>query len=105
MDRAVLILFSTLALAPAAQAEDTWGKIGGVASKGMKAVGNTIGSTAELLENDDAPAETRAKLDRMDSEVPARLMAENEDARALMDISAGYAALDMSKVTVFALSG
>lgn len=105
MIRRALILWFAVVLSPAAQAEDTLGKIGSVVSKGLKAAGNTIESTAELMENEENPAETRAKLDRKEAEVLAGLLAENEEARALMDVSAGYAAFDMRKVTVFPLSG
>lgn len=73
--------------------------------KGLEAVGETIESTTELVQDEATPAETRAKLDAMQVEVMSRLLAENEQAREAMDISAGYAVFDMRQVTVFPLSG
>lgn len=104
--RRYTLLISLVLFAPTvAQAEGTLGKVGSAVGKGLKSVGNTIESTAELVQDEETPAETRAKLDRMEVDVLQRLLAENEQARTLKDVSAGYAAFDMRKVTVFPLSG
>lgn len=105
MIRFFLTLSFAFFLSTTAHAEDTLGKIGSAVGKGLQAVGDTIESTAELVEDEESPAETRAKLDRMEDEVITRLLSENDDARNFMDISAGYAAFDMRRLTVFPLSG
>ncbi len=78
--------------------------VGSTVEKGVGAVDDTIDSTADLLSNEATPEETRAKLDVMASDVLAQLLAENPEAQALYDVSAGYAVFDSRKVTVFPVS-
>ena len=80
-------------------------KVGDAVGKGIDAVGDSIDSTSELVQDEETPQQTRAKLDQMASNVMARLMAENEQAKSTMAESAGYAAFDMRQVTIFPLSG
>ncbi|WP_171207375.1 MULTISPECIES: hypothetical protein [unclassified Ruegeria] len=79
--------------------------VGTTVQKGAAAVDNTIDSTTELLSNEATPEETRAKLDGMASDILDQLLAENPEAGALYDLSAGYAVFDSRKVTVFPVSG
>ncbi|CUJ87918.1 hypothetical protein RUE5091_00613 [Ruegeria denitrificans] len=78
--------------------------VGNTIEKGANAVEGTINSTTDLVTNEATPEETRAKLDIMASEVLTQLLAENPDAKALYDVSAGYAVFDSRKVTVFPVS-
>ncbi|WP_170782478.1 hypothetical protein [Ruegeria lacuscaerulensis] len=79
-------------------------KVGDTVDKGVDAVGNTVDSTAELVSNEATPEETRAKLDVMADEVLTQLLAQNPEADALYQLSAGYAVFDSRKVTVFPVS-
>ncbi|GAB5436853.1 lipid-binding SYLF domain-containing protein [Falsiruegeria mediterranea] len=78
--------------------------VGSAVEQGAKVVGETVNSTTELVSNEDTPEATRARLDAMSEQILAQLLAENADARQLFDQSAGYAAFDSRKVTVFPVS-
>lgn len=78
--------------------------VGDTIGKGADAVDETLDSTTNLVTNEATPEETRAKLDAIANEVLTQLLAENPDANALYDISAGYAVFDSRKVTVFPVS-
>ncbi|WP_037315815.1 hypothetical protein [Ruegeria halocynthiae] len=78
--------------------------VGSTIEKGATAVGDTIDSTTDLVTNEATPEETRAKLDVMANDVLAQLMAENPEAQALFDVSAGYAVFDSRKISVFPVS-
>jgi len=101
-----------LGLANAAHANDLLDNVGNaldrgaeIVGKGVDAVGDTITSTKELVRDEETPEATRVKLDNMAGEVIARLLTENELARATFEESAGFAAFDMREVTIFPLSG
>ena len=79
-------------------------KVGEVAKKGVDAAGNAIDSTSELVKDEETPAATRVKLDRMADEVLTRLIAENPEAARALEVSAGYAAFDMRRISIFPLS-
>lgn len=81
------------------------GKVGEVAKKGVDAAGNAIDSTRELVKDEETPEATRTKLDRMADEVLARLIEENSEAARALELSAGYAAFDMRRISIFPLSG
>lgn len=78
--------------------------VGDVVSDGATAVGDAIDSTSELVSNEETPEQTRARLDAMADSILARLLAENAEAAALYEVSAGYAAFDSRQVTVFPFS-
>ncbi len=80
-------------------------KVGNVAKKGVDAVGDAVESTGDLVRNEETPEATRAKLDRMEADVMARLLAENAEAARAFEVVAGYAAFDTRQVTIFPLSG
>ncbi|MFA3917059.1 hypothetical protein [Ruegeria hyattellae] len=80
------------------------GKVGEVGKKGVDAVDNAIGSTSELVKDEETPEATRTKLDRMTDEVLARLIDENPEAARALEMSAGYAAFDMRRISIFPLS-
>ncbi len=80
------------------------GKVGDVAKKGVDAVGDTVESTSQLVSGEETSEATRAKLDKMASDVLARLLAENSEAALAYEVSAGYAAFDMRRVSIFPLS-
>ncbi len=77
------------------------GAVGDAIGKGVESVGESISSTDELLSNEETPEATRARLDAMSDSILARLLAENAQAAALYENSAGYAAFDSRKVTIF----
>lgn len=79
-------------------------KAGEVAKKGVDAAGNSIASTNELVKDEETPEATRAKLDGMADEVLARLITENPEAARTLEASAGYAAFDMRRISIFPLS-
>jgi lipid-binding SYLF domain-containing protein len=79
-------------------------KVGEITQKGVDAVGDAVESTNELVQNEETPAATRAKLDRMADEVLARLLAENPEAARAYEVSAGVAAFDMRRISIFPLS-
>ena len=112
---ACLVCVSVM-LAGVAYAQSTLEKIGGAIGKGTQAVGKTVSkganaisesidSTSELLRDEETPAQTRVRLDAMEAEILARLLAENEQAKETLQNSAGYAAFDMRQVTIFPVSG
>ncbi len=75
--------------------------VGNTVEKGVTGVGDAISSTDELLSNEETPEATRARLDAMADDILALLLAQNPKADALYRQSAGYAAFDSRKVTVF----
>ncbi|WP_146345066.1 hypothetical protein [Falsiphaeobacter marinintestinus] len=79
--------------------------VGDAIKNGAGAVGNavtdSVDSTSKLVSNEDTPEQTRARLDQMSTDILEQLLAENADARTLYASSAGYAAFDSRKVTVF----
>lgn len=78
--------------------------VGDAIAKGADAVGDTVSSTAELLSDEETPEQTRARLDQMAEDILARLLAENLQAQELFAKSAGYAAFDSRKVTIFPIT-
>lgn len=79
-------------------------KAGGAIDKGAQAVGESVTSTVDLVTNEATPEETRTKLDLMAGDVLGRLLVENDQAAMLFAQSAGYAAFDTRKLTVFPVS-
>ena len=77
--------------------------IGSAIEKGAEAVSNAADSTNNLIKNEETPEATRAKLDLMADEVISRLLSENPQAAEAYEISAGYAAFDMRRISVFPL--
>lgn len=75
--------------------------VGNTLNQGAEAVGRTVDSTVELFSDEDTPAQTRAKLDRMASEVLNRLLAENPAAAAAFPGASGYAVFDSRSITIF----
>ncbi len=78
--------------------------VGETVEQGARVVGDTVTSTTELVSNEDTPEATRARLDAMSDQILKQLLAENDEASSLFDQSAGYAAFDSRKVTVFPVS-
>jgi lipid-binding SYLF domain-containing protein len=63
-----------------------------------------VDSSVDLMTNEATPQETRDELDAMADETLARLFAEQPEAGALFDISAGYAVFDTRKMVLFGLA-
>lgn len=92
----------------AAKAADAVGrgakKVGEVTEQGVEKVGESVGSTVDLVTNEDTPAQTRAKLDAMADQTLARLLGENPAAADMFETSAGYAVFDSRRVSVYPVS-
>lgn len=104
-----MLLFTTIAFPVDAQGlldglKSGAGKVGNVAKKGVAAVGTAVESTGDLVKNEETPEATRAKLDNMAADILARLLRENSAAAQAHAESAGYAAFDMRRVSIFPLS-
>lgn len=80
------------------------GKVGEVTKKGVDVARNSIDSTSDLVKDEETPEATRTKLDRMEDEVLTRLIAENSEAAQALEVSAGIAAFDMRRISIFPLS-
>ncbi len=79
----------------AGDAAEAAGELGSKAVDHAKTMAN---EAVEDLGDSDTPAETRAKLDAMAQNSLARLVAEHENARPLVEESAGYAVFDTRQV-------
>ncbi|WP_170788660.1 lipid-binding SYLF domain-containing protein [Ruegeria lacuscaerulensis] len=104
MNKTVFCISITALLCGPAVADGLLDNIKKGAQKVGESVENTVNSTADLVKNEATPEETRAKLNVMADEVLTQLLAQNPEADALYQVSAGYAAFDSRKVTVFPVS-
>ena len=105
-----LLILLALSVASSAQAQSLGDKlgsgldaIGNAVERGADAVGEAVDSTQELVKDEETPEATRAKLDKMADDVLIRLLSENEAAAEAYKVSAGYAAFDMRRVSIFPL--
>jgi hypothetical protein len=69
-----------------------------------RAVGDTVDSTVALARGEGSPEATRAKLDQTAADTLARLFAENPEARAAFDRSAGYAVFDTRRSVLLGIA-
>lgn len=79
--------------------------IGNTANEVGTAIDNTVESTAEMVSNEDTPAETRARIDGVANETLTQLLAENPQAAELFSQSYGYAAFDARQVAIGGAAG
>jgi lipid-binding SYLF domain-containing protein len=79
-------------------AGDAASAAGELGSKAVDHAKTTANEAVEDLGDADTPADTRARLDAMAQDSLARLVAEHEDARPLVEESAGYAVFDTRQV-------
>lgn len=78
--------------------KDGAGKVVGAVEGVADNLGETIVSTVGLAATDKSPAETRAMVDTMAEASLQTLFANEPDAKALFDTSAGYAVFDTRKI-------
>lgn len=103
----IIILAALVSVAHGASAQSVFDKVAkgvskaGDAAKGVtNSVGNTIDSTSELISDEETPELTRQRLDATAEITLQRLFAENEAAKLLFDLSAGYAVFDTRRVAI-----
>jgi hypothetical protein len=80
------------------------GKVVGAVEDVADNLGETIDSTVGLAASDKSPAETRFMIDAMAAASLQRLFAEQHDAKALFDTTAGYAVFDTRKIGALGVS-
>ena len=108
---ALIAASAALGLAPTVDAQTFRERFGNVMTGAGKAVAgatnhveDAVSSTTDLMVNEPTPEATRAKLDAMSVEILNRLFAEQPDALALFERSAGYAVFDTRKLVLFGLA-
>jgi lipid-binding SYLF domain-containing protein len=85
----------------AAAAESAWESI-------KKGVGDTVDSVSEAAKSvteEESPAESRAKIDKMAKQTLNRLLSENVAAKKLLEQSYGYAVFDTRKFSFLITTG
>lgn len=109
--RLILAALVCFALPCTAYSEGLWSKvkkgasdageaIGNTASDVGNAVGDTISSTTEMVGNEETPELTKQRIDGVASEALGLLFSENAEAKALYDLSLGYAVFDARQLTI-----
>ena len=101
----VMLLAVGVGLAGTAQAEGLLDKVGKGVANITKQVGQTIESTAELVQEDGTPAEIRTEVDKMAAESLQRAFAEVPAINSLFNESAGYAVFDSRQVKLGVAAG
>lgn len=96
-----LIAGALVLAAPAAVAQSMWDSI----KKGVGDTVDTVGDAAKSATAKESPAETRAKIDRMEKETMGRLLAMQPGAKALLSQSHGYAVFDTRKFSFLITTG
>ena len=81
-------------------ASDAGEVIGNTTSDVGNAVGDTISSTTKMVGNEDTPELTQQRIDGVATETLGVLFAENAEAKALYDLSFGYAVFDARQLTI-----
>ena len=107
----ILLLAALVSCADGASAQSVFDKISKGASKAgdvvkgaTSSVGNTIDSTSELISDEETPELTRQRLDATAEITLQRLFSENEAAKLLFDLSAGYAVFDSRRVAILGVA-
>ena len=107
----IILLAALVSVATGASAQSVFDKISkgvskaGDAVKGAtNSVGNTIDSTSELISDEETPELTRQRLDATAETTLQRLFSENEAAKLLFDLSAGYAVFDTRRVAILGVA-
>lgn len=97
----VLPVVTMLAAPLAAGANETWDNI----KKGVGGAVESVGNAAKSITEEEAPAETRSKIDKMEKSTIARLIAQRPGARDLLAKSFGYAVFDTRKFSFMITTG
>lgn len=96
-----LFLACLLAMPLAIGAESVWDSI----KKGAGDAVDSVGDAAKSLTEEETPAESRAKIDKMEKETMARLLSQNAAAKKLYEQSYGYAVFDTRKFSFLITTG
>ena len=109
--RLILAAAICVALPCTAYSEGLWSKVKKGASNAGEAIGNTatdvgnavgdsIHSTTEMVSNEDTPELTRQRIGGVATETLNLLFSMNAEAKALYDLSFGYAVFNARQLTV-----
>ncbi|SHJ48919.1 hypothetical protein SAMN05444000_10990 [Shimia gijangensis] len=79
---------------------DAASKTGDAISGAAKAVDDAVSSTAEMVTDEETPEMTRQRIDGVATESLELLFTSNPEARALYEVSFGYAVFDARQVTL-----
>ena len=79
--------------------------VGKTAGDTAKAVGKSVSNTADRITGDFDPSAARREVDSMEAESMARLLKLDSKARALFEISYGYAVFDSRKTSFIVTVG
>lgn len=95
------LLACLLAMPLTVGAEGVWDSI----KKGAGDAVDAVGDTAKSLTEEETPAESRAKIDKMEKATMARLLSQNAAAKRLYEQSYGYAVFDTRKFSFLITTG
>lgn len=95
------LLACLLAMPLTVGAESVWDSI----KKGTGDAVDAVGDTAKSLTEEETPAESRAKIDKMEKATMARLLSQNAAAKRLYEQSYGYAVFDTRKFSFLITTG
>lgn len=95
------LLVALLAVSLSAAAENTWDSI----KKGVGDAVDSVGDAAKSVTEQETPAESRAKIDKMEKETISRLLSQNAGAKKLYGESHGYAVFDTRKFSFLITTG
>ena len=90
-----------LVLPLTAGASETWNSI----KKGVGDAVDSVGDAAKSITEEETPAETRAKIDKMEKSTMSRLLSQNAGAKGLLADSFGYAVFDTRKFSFLITTG
>lgn len=80
--------------------ENTANDVGNAASDVGNSIDNTVSSTAEMVGNEETPELTRQRMDGVAAKALDALFSESAEAKALYDLSSGYAVFDARQLTI-----
>lgn len=101
MGRTMVFLLASLLAMPVIAAESAWDSI----KKGVGDAVDTVGEAAKSITEEETPAQSRAKIDKMEGDTMARLVAQHAGAKALLEKSFGYAVFDTRKFSFLITTG
>ncbi len=111
MNRLIYVTVVCITLPFVASSEGLWSKVKKGASNTGEAIGNTatgvgdmlgdtITSTTNMVSDEETPELTRQRIDDVATKTLELLFAVNGEAKALYDLSFGYAVFDARQLTV-----
>ncbi len=101
LNRSIVLAVLLAAIPHLVSAEGVWGKV----KEGASSAATAVSDTAKSLTTEEAPEESRNKIDAMAAKTLKRLFAERKGAKELYDKSHGYAVFDTRKFSVLITTG